>query len=136
MSTRAIKYIYYHIVHPPMLPQHNETEASDQEEPLERELYRLVSSTLEDFASNCPPESTGPWNITINMLNLWMSTVKGGTLCEDTLRDALSNIRVHGIVILPFFQDLTDISEQGLWRFTSGLRTAAGWPTMTRLATS
>ncbi|GKZ98243.1 hypothetical protein AnigIFM59636_002476 [Aspergillus niger] len=100
MSTRAIKYIYYHIVHPPMLPQYNETEASDQEEPLERELYRLVSSTLEDFASNCPPESTGPWNITINMLNLWMSTVKGGTLCEDTLRDALSNIRVHGAVAL------------------------------------
>lgn len=85
-----------------MLPQHNETEVTDQEAPLERELYRLVASTLEDFASNCPPESTGPWNITINMLNLWMSIEKEGTLCEDTLGHAISNIRVHGIVIILF----------------------------------
>ncbi|RDH27534.1 hypothetical protein BDQ94DRAFT_163521 [Aspergillus welwitschiae] len=79
-----------------MQREHNETESSDKEEPLERELYRLVSSTLENFATNCPPESTGPWNSTINMLNLGMSIGKGGTRCKDTLGDALSNILIHG----------------------------------------
>ena len=87
-----IKYIYYHIVHPPMLPQHNETEASDQEEPLEWELYRLVSSTFEDFASNYLLELTGSWNIMINILNLLILIKKRSTLYEDTLRDALFNI--------------------------------------------
>ncbi|RAL06801.1 uncharacterized protein BO97DRAFT_447317 [Aspergillus homomorphus CBS 101889] len=100
MFARELKFIFNHVVHPSMLPQHNDTEVNDLEGPMEQSLYQVALEALEGFVQACPPEFTGPWNTVINMLEHWKEIDKHETVCEDTLTCILSDLRKHGAVAL------------------------------------
>ncbi|KAL2812570.1 hypothetical protein BDW59DRAFT_167774 [Aspergillus cavernicola] len=100
VSKHTFKFLFHHVVFPPMLPQDSDEDEVDMEWRLERRLHQFVLEQLESFIEESPPSSKGLWEIVSNMLGRWMEVDKQGTICKDTLARMIAELKVHGAAAL------------------------------------
>ncbi|PWY86579.1 hypothetical protein BO94DRAFT_597312 [Aspergillus sclerotioniger CBS 115572] len=96
MSTEALKYCFYHIIHPPMLPQG----VTDQEWHLEKRLHQMIQEVLKEFIENISSDSQDSWAIVARMSENWMETEKKSTPCKESLTRIISDLRSLGATAL------------------------------------
>ncbi|KAL3478444.1 hypothetical protein BJX99DRAFT_256564 [Aspergillus californicus] len=100
ISEHIFKFLFHHVIFPPMLPQTDDGDEVDMELRLERRLHQFVLEQLEYFIEGSPPSFKGHWKIVSNMLDGWFEVDKQGAICEDTLARMIAELKVHGAAAL------------------------------------
>ncbi|KAL3494835.1 hypothetical protein BJX62DRAFT_233805 [Aspergillus germanicus] len=98
MSTKALQYIFHHVVFPPRLP----LEPEGGQNLLNRELLLFVKAALGSFVSQRTEDVQKKWKPALNMVDTWLKVDPAGTLDrhQEALAFALLNLRAQGAVAL------------------------------------
>ncbi|KAJ5801525.1 uncharacterized protein N7518_003593 [Penicillium psychrosexuale] len=97
ISKHSFNFMFYHVVLPPCLPQHDDEDILDDildaDWPLERTLHRFVQEALESFIPKSSPENEEPLNILMTMLRNWEEVDEQGAGCQETLARIISGLK-------------------------------------------
>ncbi|CEN61433.1 hypothetical protein ASPCAL08087 [Aspergillus calidoustus] len=98
MGTKALQYIFHHVVFPPKLP----LEPEGGQNSLDRELLLFVKAVLDSFVSQRAEDVQNKWKPVLNMVDTWLAVDPAGTLNrhQEALAFALLNLKTHGAVAL------------------------------------
>jgi hypothetical protein len=94
MGTKALQYIFHHVVFPPKLP----LEPEGGQNSLDRELLLFVKAVLDSFVSQRAEDVQNKWKPVLNMVDTWLAVDPAGTLNrhQEALAFALLNLKTHG----------------------------------------
>ncbi|KAL3466547.1 hypothetical protein BJX64DRAFT_284484 [Aspergillus heterothallicus] len=98
MGSKALQYVFHHVVFPPKLP----LEPEGGQKSLDRELVLFVKTILGLFVSERAENIQSKWRPVVDMIDTWLTVEPAGTLCrnQEELARALSDLKIQGALTL------------------------------------